>query len=223
MLGRNYTQRIILDDNYSLSIEDKYKVYFHIALLWIILSASITFIIWWPTHNQEQETQTFIKEVKELASLATAEMHVLTTIEGKDNKILGLNRPFDLPGTKQIYYIVIPAKITAGLDLKEFTKNDIIFDKKNKHVKIILPHATFLNETIEIDKLIIFTTEGIYYPKTTTQESLSLITQEHVKEKLYQQAINSGLINNAEITATKILIKFFQLNGYQVEVYFEDN
>ena len=49
----------------------------------------------------KQESVTFVEEVKELSTLATAEARMKTVLQEKDNKILGKDIPFDLDYREQ--------------------------------------------------------------------------------------------------------------------------
>ena len=179
---------------------------------------------WWSNYSvaPKQNTQSVVAGVRELASLLTAELQVVTTLEGKDNKLFGIEIPMDIPGTKRVYFIVIPAKVMAGINMEGLDYNSVTVDDKNKIIHITLPPAEFIQEAIELDKLKIYTGEGLLRPRTTIQESLEIINGGQVAENIRQEAINSGLLKVAEHNAVKVLENFYKGLGYQVEVSFNN-
>jgi hypothetical protein len=169
----------------------------------------------------KQEVQTIVTGVQSLAKLATAEAYVMTTLEGQDNKIFGMDITVDLPGTKRVYFVIVPAKMLAGVDLQGVTEDNVSVDPINKKVSVILPHATFIQEAIQVDKVKIYTDEGILRGTTTAKEGLSLVSEAQVMEKLRQEANAIGVLKTAEDNAAKTIKGFYEKLGYEVDVKFE--
>ncbi|MGZ4030882.1 MAG: DUF4230 domain-containing protein, partial [Tumebacillaceae bacterium] len=171
--------------------------------------------------QQRPSTETIVTGVRDLSTLATAEAEVMTTLEGKDNKILGMDIALDIPGTQRAYFIVVPAKILAGVDLKKVTDRDVRVDQSSKTVELTLPHATFMNEAVETDKVKVFTNEGLFRSATTAKEGFEFVSQATVLDKLKQDAETDGILQRAEDNAVKALQGFYSKLGYQVTVKFD--
>ncbi|MBL0389212.1 DUF4230 domain-containing protein [Tumebacillus sp. ITR2] len=164
----------------------------------------------------------FVTGVQGMAQLATAEAYVMTTIEGQDNKLFGMDISADIPGTKRHYMIIVPAKITSGVDLKAVSDSDIQLDDGAKTVEITLPHAQILDDAIQMNDVKVYTEEGLLRAGYTAKEGVDLIAQASVKERLNQQAKDAGLIKTAEDNATQALQKLYDQFGYHVIVTYRD-
>jgi hypothetical protein len=170
----------------------------------------------------EQPTrEMFVSGVRDMATLATAEAYVMTTVEGKDNKLFGMDIPIDLPGTKRNYFIVIPAKLLAGVDLKNLSADDVQIDHGQKKVTITLPHATFVQESIQMDQVKMFTSEGLFRAPLSAKEGVDLLSQGQVMEKLRQEANAASVLKTAENNAEKALQGLYRNLGYDVQVVFD--
>jgi hypothetical protein len=165
--------------------------------------------------------ETFVSGVRDMATLATAEAYVMTTVEGKDNKLFGMDIAIDLPGTKRNYFIVIPAKLLAGVDLKNLSADDVQLDSGKKQVTITLPHATFVQESIQMDQVKMFTSEGLLRSPLSAKEGVDLLSQGQVMEKLRQEANAADVLKTAEGNAEKALQGLYKGLGYEVQVKFE--
>jgi hypothetical protein len=171
--------------------------------------------------QQRPSTETIVTGVRDLATLATAEAEVMTTLEGRDNKILGMDIALDIPGTQRAYFIVVPAKIQAGVDLKNVSDQDVRVDQGTKKVELTLPHATFTEEAVQTDKVKVFTNEGLFRSPTTAKEGFQFVSQAQVLDKLKQDAQADGILQRAEDNAVKALQGFYGKLGYQVTVKFK--
>jgi len=160
----------------------------------------------------------FVTGVKDLSALATAEAYVMTTVEGKDNKLFGMDISVDFPGTKRTYMFLVPAKMLAGVDLKGLSESDVEVDHELKQVRLTLPHAVFLQESIQLDKLKVYTDSGLFRANMETKEGIDLIKQGQVMEKLREEATGSGILQTAEQNAVLALQNLFRTFGYQVDV-----
>ena len=161
-------------------------------------------------------SQTIVEEVKELSYLTTAEAVVVTTLEGEDAyKFYNL----ELPGTKRIVHMDVPAKLLVGIDLKQVTANDVSIDKANKQITVVLPHAGFLQEpNIEMDKVKMFSESGMFRRDLSPQEQQELLIQ--ARGKLEQEAAESGIVRTAEERAVRVLQQLYKPVGYHVNVAF---
>jgi hypothetical protein len=196
---------------------------FRKAWLTLLALLTLTYSGWslFDLNMNKPTASLFVTGVRELATLATAEAYVMTTLEGADNKLFGKTIPLDLPGTKRTYMYVIPAKILAGVDLKQVGEEDVRIDHREKKVFLTLPHATFLEEAVQVDKVRVFTEEGLFRSNTTAKEGLEMIAQATVKEKLRAEAEAAGVLQTAERNAEQALGTLYSKFGYEVVVSFK--
>ncbi|TCP52379.1 uncharacterized protein DUF4230 [Tumebacillus sp. BK434] len=177
---------------------------------------------WYVLNVQEKpSTAVFVTGVRELSALATAEAYVMTTLEGADNKIFGIEIPMDVPGTKRSYLFVVPAKLLAGVELGQLQEDDVRIDHDRKTIAITLPHAVFLEESIQMDGIKVFTSEGLFRGSTDLQEGLKLMSQDMVLAKLRSEAGATGVLQTAERNAEKALQELYGHLGYKLTVNFQ--
>ncbi|AMA71907.1 MULTISPECIES: DUF4230 domain-containing protein [Aneurinibacillus] len=162
-------------------------------------------------------SQTVVQEIQELSYLTTAEVVMMTTLEGEDAYRF---YNIELPGTKRFFHIDVPAKILVGIDLKKVTPSDIRIDETNKQITITLPRADFLQApNIDINKVKVFTDEGIFREKMTPEEQREFLIR--AQDKLRQEAVGSGVLRTAEDRAVRVLQQIYKPVGYQVNVAFK--
>lgn len=195
----------------SISIRNKLVV----ILAVLVVGAGI----WLFTGNGtlKKENTTFVEQVQELATLATAQAHVKVVIEQEDNKLFGKDIQVDLPGTKRELLLVVPATVTAGVDLKEVTTDDIKIVEKEKEIRMVLPHAEFIQEpAIQMDKVRTLSDEGLLRGETKWDEGFDLAAE--AQNQIKAETIEIGLLQTAEKNAEKVLKEFFGTLGYSVEI-----
>lgn len=189
-------------------------------ILITILAAIVIFAgVWLFTgSNFKKESTTFVEQVQELATLATAQAHVKVILEQEDNKLFGKDIQVDLPGTKRELLLVVPATVTAGVDLKEVTSEDIKIHEKE--IDIVLPHAQFIQEpAIQMEQVRTFSDEGLLRGETKWDEGFDLAAE--AQDQLKAESIEIGLLQTAEKNAEKVLKKFFGTLGYSVEISYK--
>jgi hypothetical protein len=164
----------------------------------------------------KKESITFVEQVRELATLATAEAHIKAVIHEKESKnFLNIN----LPGTKRELLLVVPATVIAGVDLKGITSKDMAINEKTKEIDITLPHAKLIQDpSIQMDKIQAVDKNGILLADIKMNEGFkkAAVAQEQIR----QEAISTGLLDTAEKNAEKVLKEFFKNIGYTVNVTF---
>ena len=189
-----------------------------LALVLVIITASGLWLFSGSTFSKERTT--FVEQVQELATLATAEAHVKVILEQEDNKLFGRDIMLNLPGTKREVLLVVPATIIAGVDLKGISSADIKVDEKAKELTIVLPRAVFIQEpAIQMDKVITFSDEGLFRGEVKWAEGFDLAAE--AQEKIKEEAIEIGLLQTAEKSAGKVLKEFFSNLGYSVNVSYK--
>ncbi|KAB2865930.1 MAG: DUF4230 domain-containing protein [Exiguobacterium chiriqhucha] len=196
----------------------RYGVIISITLLIVLLGSMAT---WFFVGNASNEKSSVtVDQVREIATLATAEAHLTTTIEEENNELLGIELPFNLAGTKQKILLVVPGTVIAGVDLKEITSEDIEVNEETKQLAIVLPKASFLQEpAIDMNDVAHVSDEGVFRGEVTFDEGTVLMkkAQQNIKDK----AVEIDLLTTAEENAEKFLIGFFDKLGYEVSVTFK--
>ncbi|MDF0725825.1 DUF4230 domain-containing protein [Cytobacillus sp. S13-E01] len=189
-----------------------------LALVLVIITASGLWLFSGSTFSKERTT--FVEQVQELATLATAEAHVKVIIEQQDNMLFGKDIALNIPGTKRELLLVVPATVIAGVDLKEIDSADIKVDEKSKELTITLPRAVFLQDpAIQMDKVRTFSDEGLFRGEVKWTEGFNLAAQ--AQETIMEEAIELGLLQTAEKSAVKVLKEFFSNLGYSVNVSYK--
>ncbi|MBS4214276.1 DUF4230 domain-containing protein [Neobacillus rhizophilus] len=161
-----------------------------------------------------------IESIQKLATLATAQAHTKTILSEEDNKLFGKSIPWDIPGSKRTLFMVVPGEVTAGVDLKKLTKKDINLDTDKKVIHITLPHATIVQApSIDSKNIQTFSSEGIFRSEVNREEGFQL--EDRAKQKIKDEAIQSGLLKTAEDNARLALQDFFKNLNYTVTVTFK--
>ncbi|MFC4322603.1 DUF4230 domain-containing protein [Litchfieldia salsa] len=189
-----------------------------LAILILLVLVITSGAIWLSTgSNVKQESFTFVEQIRDLATLATAEAHVKEVIHQEDNK-----KFFDinLPGTKRELLLVVPATVIAGVDLKGITSKDMDINEETKEIEITLPHAELIQEpSIQMDKIQAVVDGGLFRGDIKWDEGFDLAAG--AQEQIREEAISVGLLDTAEKNAEKVLKEFFKNIGYTVNVTFE--
>ncbi len=185
----------------------------------VVLAASGAF--WLYSGNLvKKESSTFVEQVQELSTLATAEAHVKVVIEQEDNKLFGKNISMNIPGTKREVLLIVPATVLAGVDLKGITSEDIKINNKTKKLEIVLPHAKLIQDpAIQMDKVQTFSDEGLFRGNVEWDEGFDFASV--AQKKIKKEATDIGLLQIAEKSADKVLKEFFSNLGYSVKVTFK--
>ncbi|WP_077619669.1 DUF4230 domain-containing protein [Bacillus sinesaloumensis] len=192
-----------------------------ILLVAVLLVAVSAGSVWLLSGNTfKKETTLFVEDIKELATLATAEARVSVDIKEEDNKLFGNDIRFNLPGTKREILLIVPATVIAGVDLQGITEDDIKVNEKEKVLDIFLPHADLIQDpAIQMDKLVTFSDEGIFRGELKWDEGFDLAAE--AQEKIREEAKEMGLLVTAEKNAEKVLAGFFNNLGYTVNLTFK--
>ena len=191
-----------------------------VVLLLIIITSGIAWFFYGSTYTKESTT--FVEQVQELATLATAKAHVKVIIEQEDNKLFGNDISVNLPGTKRKVLLIVPATVIAGVDLKGMTSDDIRINDKEKRLEIILPRADLIQDpAIQMDKVRTFSEGGLFRGEMKWVEGFDLAAE--AQDKIKNEAIDVGLLETAEKSAEKVIKGFFGNLGYTVELKFRSD
>ncbi|RKQ27967.1 DUF4230 domain-containing protein [Oceanobacillus halophilus] len=193
-----------------------------IAIITLII-AVITAGSFWKLSGStfQQETTAFVEQIHDLATLATAEAYLKTVIEQEDNKLFGKEIGLNVPGTKRELLLIVPATVIAGVDLKGITEKDIRVNEEEKMLEIILPDAELIQDpAIQMDQVRAFSEKGLFRGEVKWEEGFDLAA--YAQDQIKQEAIDTGLLQTAEVHAEKVLSEFFGNLGYSVTLTFKD-
>lgn len=191
--------------------------------IWPIVGVIVSLVILFAGYVYLQKgtlkSESAVESIKKLATLATAQEHIQTTISKEDNKLLGISVPVDIPGSKRTLFLVVPGDVTAGVDLKKLTKKDITLDTKTKAIHITLPHATIVQASTDSKNIQSFSSEGMFRSEPNGKEWFK--QEDLAKQKIIKEAKDSGLLKIAEKNARLALQEFFKNLNYTVTVTFK--
>ncbi|WP_409252305.1 DUF4230 domain-containing protein [Bacillus sp. SCS-153A] len=201
-----------------------WKSKFLILLLLMVLvisGVSIGLYSWLAGGTLQEEQGSFVEQIKDMNSLATAQAFTKAVIEQEDNKIFGKEISADLPGTKRKLLLVVPGTVMAGVDLKKISENDILVDEEGKKMTIELPRAEILQSpSLDTENIKTFSVEGIFRSDVDWEEGFSLAGE--AKELIQKEAVDQGLLQIAEGNAEKSLKDFFGRLGYTVIIEYKN-
>ncbi len=199
----------------------KLKYVLLLALCAIIIGAtSIGVYTWISGTSFKQSEASFIEQIHEMNSLATAQGFVKTVIEQEDNKLFGKEISADLPGTKRKLLLVVPGTVLAGVNLDRVEADDIALDEKEKTLSLTLPKAEILQSpSIDTENIKAFSVEGLFRSEVDWEEGYQLATE--AKDMIELEAIDQGILQAAETSAKDSLTSFFDQLGYKVTITFE--
>lgn len=157
--------------------------------------------------SESQTTKIGFENIGELATQSSYCTQVNVTDSSK--KLFGASIPFT--NSKYIYSYGVTIK--AGYDF-----NEIVWEEKGKTIEIKLPEIKILSSEINQDSFKVYhEDESVFNQITLTENNEALVK---LKEQAENEAIESGLFENARTNAETILTSFFgsvyDLNEYKI-------
>lgn len=148
-----------------------------------------------------------VETVRSLAELTTVEVVAHTTIEkGTDAGWLNW-----ATGEKLTLFVL--AEIGAGVDLSGIDDEAIAFDPVAGSVTITLPRAEILYIAVDNEASHVYDRDtGVF---TRADPDLERSARQVAEEVLQTQALDDGLLREAETGAESILIDFLSALGYE--------
>lgn len=148
-----------------------------------------------------------VETVRSLAELTTVEVVSHTTIEkGTDAGWLNW-------ATGDQLTLFVLAEIGAGVDLSTMSEDAIAFDEVAGTVTITLPRAEVLYIAVDNDASHVYDRDtGLF---TRADPNLERSARQVAEEVLRQQALDEGLLQEAEEGAEFILTGFLSTLGYE--------
>ncbi|MCM3668865.1 DUF4230 domain-containing protein [Mesobacillus maritimus] len=202
---------------------DKWSIRLTLAILLLLGLSSIGIFSYskiFVGSTFQSESFSMVESIQNLATLTSAEAYVTTVLKEEDNKLFNQDLNVNFPGTRRTLLLIVPAKVLAGVDLKEITSKDIKINEDKKEISIVLPHAQLLQEpSIHMDKVQTYSEEGLFRQEVNWSEGFDLAAK--AKSQIEQEAIELGLLIKAEESAEQILQSFFHQLGYSSTITFE--
>jgi hypothetical protein len=192
------------------------KIVLPLVIIVILVVVALVGIRLFGGSNIKQESVTFVEQVQELATLATAEAYMKVVIKQEESKTFW-NK--NLPGTKRELLLVVPATVIAGVDLKGITSEDMVINEETKEIDVTLPHAKLIQKpSVQVDKIQFIDKNGLFRADIKWDEGNEKVAG--AQEQISEEAISAGVLDTAEKNAEKVLKEFFKNIGYTVNVTF---
>lgn len=178
------------------------KRYSIIALiLIIIMGLSFTFLKLRVNHNREIISNKIEEKVSRIIELSTIKYNYTDVLSYKDAKQLnGVN----IPLTEKSFIVQYSGYLKAGIDMTTIEID--IKDKDTIHVG--LEKARVLENVIVEEEVKFFDEKDAIFNKLSFEDLYEVLVEE--KGKMKKQAIDNGLLNEAEDNAEEILISLLE-------------
>lgn len=166
------------------------------------------------------EKGTFIEQIQDLSSLATAQAYVKAVLQKEDNQLFGKEIDKNFPGTKRKVLFIVPSSVVAGIDLQTVKETDIKINETKDVIEISLPHAKILQDPVlYLDEIQTFSQEGLFRSEMDVDDGFAFAAE--ANEIVMQEAVDQGLLEVAEENAERTLTQFFNQLGYEVTIHFQ--
>ena len=146
--------------------------------------------------------QTVVERLREVAKLVATEMTLRDVVIYEQTRFAS---------TKRVL-LVVTGRVSAGIDLEHGT--DVRIDSVEKRITVTLPPAQILS----VDVLNVTTYDeraGLLNPFRPEDRDL---IQRRIRVQLTEAARQSGILEHADASATKVLTELLGRDGYVVEV-----
>jgi Protein of unknown function (DUF4230) len=146
--------------------------------------------------------QTVVERLREVAKLVATEMTLRDVVIYEQTRFAS---------TKRVL-LVVTGKVSAGIDLEHGT--EVRIDSTDKRITVTLPPAQILS----VDVLNVTTYDeraGILNPFRPEDRDL---IQRRIRTQLMQAARQSGILEHADASASKVLVQLLGRDGYSVEI-----
>ncbi|TFE04205.1 DUF4230 domain-containing protein [Jeotgalibacillus salarius] len=191
-----------------------------ILFLAIIVGLSIFGYVFIAGDNKEENSETFVEQVRDMNALATSQAFIKTVVEQTDNQLFGQDINVNLPGTQRKLLLIVPGTVLAGVDLEQLTEDDIEVNEEERTISLTLPRASLLQEpSLRMDEVEAFSVEGIFRSNVNWEEGFEIAAE--AQTLMEQEAIEQGVLIQAEENAARALTEFFEYAGYDAEITFE--
>lgn len=185
--------------------KSKSKVVFIIFL--IIIVTIVLFMYFRFTIKKETNilSNNVEEQVMKLLDLSTVKYNYTNVVAYKDNKKL---KNMDIPFTSKGFLIKYSGYIKAGIDLS--TASVKVVDKDN--AEIIFDKPIILDNVINEEDAYIYDEKESLFNQLKIQDLYDVLIKE--KENMEKEAIEKGILNEAEENALEILNSFLTSMGF---------
>jgi hypothetical protein len=146
--------------------------------------------------------QTVVERLREVAKLVATEMTLRDVVIYEQTRFAS---------TKRVL-LVVTGKVSAGIDLEHGT--EVRIDSAGKRITVTLPPAQILS----VDVLNVTTYDeraGLLNPFRPEDRDL---IQRRIRVQLTEAARQSGILEHADASASKVLVELLGRDGYVVEI-----
>jgi hypothetical protein len=146
--------------------------------------------------------QTVVERLREVAKLVATEMTLRDVVIYEQTRFAS---------TKRVL-LVVTGKVSAGIDLEHGT--EVRIDSSEKRITVTLPPAQILS----VDVLNVTTYDeraGLLNPFRPEDRDL---IQRRIRAQLTEAARQSGILEHADASASKVLTELLGRDGYVVEI-----
>jgi len=163
----------------------------------------------YPTPTIIPDPVTYINQIQALARLETIEYSVQQVVEVDDKQ----GTFAFLYGTKML--IQVKGKVIAGIDMQKLQPGDMQLQTSVLYVK--LPPAEIFITALDESKTQIWNIQsGIF---TRPDPNLVIDGLQGAQDKIYQAALEDGILDQAQKNAEAYLTKFFAALGYKNTIF----
>lgn len=184
------------------------QTYFMMALL-ISVVGLLGFIVLKPEISQRTALNAtgVVEKVKSISELNTVEMYFNEIIDYKNAKKFN---QYDIPFTEKSFIFTVKAKVKAGIDLSALTEDDvkIIGDA----ITITLPEPQITSKEILSYKA--YDEKDGLFNEITNEDTLMAL--EEFTKNLDQQALENGLLEEADERTQQVLRNILKIMGFEV-------
>lgn len=188
-------------------IWEKIKKYSVIILITLILIALIyTALRYKSGHNKEIITDTIKEKVENIVELSTVKYNYTDVVNFNDSLTMG---QIDLPFTKKSFILKYSGYLKAGVNLET-----IGVEVKNENtIEITMDKSKVLENVINEEDVVFFDERDGLFNKLSYKDLYAVLVGQ--KEKVKKEALDRGLLLEAENNAEEILISLLREMGFE--------
>ena len=176
-----------------------------VSLLIVLALAAVVIGLRKTILSESKTTKIGFEDIGELATQSAYCTQVSVTDSSR--KLFGAKIPF----TQSKYIFSYDVIIKAGFDFGE-----IEWSENGTSIEVRLPEAKILSNEIDLESFKVYHEEESIYNQITLEDNNEAMAE--LKQKAEQDAIDSGLLDNARSNA-EIILKGFFGNVYDLDEY----
>lgn len=167
---------------------------------------------------QQDTIPMMVMQIRRCSRLYAAEAHLRKIVTREDKKVYTLRiggkaNQFDLPAGKRKAAVPVDATVKAYIDFSKFSERNIRRD--GDRIEIILPNPELSLTATTIDHKGVHTHVPLLRGNFTDAELQSMAARG--RQAIIADASRSGLIDQAEDSATRLLVPMLVKMGYKEE------